>query len=51
MIKSFATPTISEILLEDFMKPAGLSANMLAQCIQVPKSRLNDLLHNKPVAM
>ncbi|MCR5767424.1 MAG: HigA family addiction module antidote protein [Lachnospiraceae bacterium] len=41
------TPTVGEILLEDFMKPAGISSNKLAKCLQVPSSRVNDLLHNR----
>ena len=38
------TPTISEILSEEFMKPFGLSAYRLAQDIHVPVSRIQDIL-------
>ena len=39
------TPTISEILIEEFMKPYGISAYRLAQDIHVPVSRIQDILH------
>ena len=38
------TPTIGEILSEEFMKPFGLSAYRLAQDIHVPVSRIQDIL-------
>ena len=41
------TPTISEILIEEFMKPYGISAYRLAQDIHVPVSRLQDILHDR----
>jgi addiction module HigA family antidote len=41
------TPTIGEILTEDFMKPYHLSAYKLAQGIRVPVSRVQDILHNR----
>ena len=41
------TPTISEILIEEFMKPYGISAYRLAQDIQVPVSRIQDILHDR----
>lgn len=41
------TPTISEILFEDLMKPMGTSAYRLARDIHVPVSRIQDLLHNR----
>ena len=37
------TPTISEILIEEFMKPAY----RLAQDIHVPVSRIQDILHDR----
>ena len=40
------TPTISEILIEEFMKPYGISAYRLAQDIHVPVSRIQDILHD-----
>ena len=41
------TPTISEILIEEFMKPYGISAYRLAQDIHVPASRILDILHDR----
>ena len=41
------TPTISEILIEEFMKPYGISAYSLAQDIHVPVSRIQDILHDR----
>ena len=41
------TPSISEILLEEFMEPLGISAYKLAQSIHVPVSRIQDILHNR----
>lgn len=41
------TPPISEILIEEFMKPYGISAYRLAQDIHVPVSRIQDILHDR----
>ena len=41
------TPQINEILLEEFMKPMGISAYKLAQEIHVPVSRIQDILHGR----
>ncbi len=41
------TPTIGEILFEEFMKPFNISAYRLAQEIHVPISRIQDILHNR----
>lgn len=41
------TPVISEILLEEFMKPLSISAYKLANAINVPVSRIQDILHNR----
>ena len=41
------TPTIGEILYEEFMAPLGISAYRLAQDIHVPPSRIQDILHNR----
>ena len=38
------TPTIGEILSEEFMVPYGLSAYRLAHDIHVPVSRIQDIL-------
>ena len=39
------TPSIGEILQEEFMIPMGLSAYKLAQDIKVPVSRIQAILH------
>ena len=41
------TPTMGEILYEEFMAPLGISAYRLAQDIHVPTSRIQDILHNR----
>lgn len=41
------TPKMSEILMEEFMKPMELSAYRLAQEIHVPVSRIQDILHDR----
>ncbi|WP_297020006.1 HigA family addiction module antitoxin [uncultured Dialister sp.] len=40
-------PKISEILLEEFMKPMGISAYHLAKDIHVPVSRIQAILADK----
>ena len=42
-----ATPTAGEVLLEEFMKPLGISAYRLAMDIRVPVSRIQGGLHNR----
>ena len=46
-MKIIETPKISEILKEEFMIPFGLSAYKLAKDIDVPVSRIQDLLHDR----
>ncbi len=41
------TPTIGEILYEEFMEPLGITAYRLAQDIHVPTSRIQDILHSR----
>lgn len=41
------TPKISEVLSEEFMKPLNLSAYAVAKAIDVPSSRILDILHDK----
>ena len=36
-----------EVLLEDFMRPLGLSQNALARALRVPPRRINELVHGK----
>ena len=38
---------VSEILIEEFMKPLHISAYKLAKDIFVPVSRIQDILHNR----
>jgi addiction module HigA family antidote len=40
-------PHPGEILLEDLMKPAGLSQNALARALKVSPRRINELVHGK----
>ena len=37
-------PHPGEILLEDFLKPMGLSQNALARAVHVPPRRINELV-------
>lgn len=41
------TPKMSEILREEFMEPLGISAYRLANDIDVPVSRIQDILHDR----
>ena len=41
------TPKMSEILREEFMIPFGLSAYRVAKAINVPVSRIQDILHDR----
>ena len=41
------TPKISEILMEEFMAPLGISAYRMVQEIHVPVSRIQDILHDR----
>lgn len=36
-----------EILLEEFMKPMGISQNALARALNVPPRRINEIIHGK----
>ena len=46
-MKRIDPPKISEILKEEFMEPLGLSSYRLAKAIDVPISRIQDLLHDR----
>ena len=39
--------TPGEILLEEFLKPMGISQNRLARDIDVPVARVNDIIHGR----
>ncbi len=43
MSKLIPTPTIGEILNEEFLKPLDISAYRLAKDIAVPVSRIQDI--------
>jgi addiction module HigA family antidote len=47
MANYIETPTIGEILREEFMEPMGISAYRLAQQTFVPVSRIQDILHDR----
>ena len=40
-------PTPGEILLEEFLKPMGLTQNGLARAIKVPPRRINEIVLGK----
>ena len=46
-MKRIETPKISEFLYEEFMLPYHLSAYRLAKEIDVPVSRIQDILHDR----
>ena len=39
--------TPGEILLENYMKPVGLTQNALARALGVPPRRVNEIIHGK----
>ena len=39
--------TPGEILLEEFLKPMGISQNKIARDIDVPVARINDIVHGR----
>ena len=41
------TPTMGEILLEEFLQPMNLSAYKLTTELHVPVSRIQEILHNR----
>jgi len=47
MSNRISTPTMGEILSEEFMIPLRLTAYKLAQDIHVPTSRIQDILHDR----
>ena len=40
-------PTVGEVLKEEFMIPLNISAYSLAKSIDVPVSRIQDIIHNR----
>ena len=49
MKANLAHMTPGEILLEDYMKPMGLTQNALARALGVPPRRVNEIIHGKRV--
>jgi len=47
MPKKLSPITPGEILLEEFLKPLGISQNRLARAIDVPTGRINDIIRGK----
>lgn len=47
MRTSIKTPSVGEILKEEFMSPLNISAYKLAKDIHVPVSRVQDILHDR----
>ena len=45
MIEKFSPVHPGEILLEEFLKPMGLSQYALAKDINVPARRINEIVH------
>ena len=45
MTESIKTPTVAEIINDEYLRPLGLSATDLAQAIHVPAARIKDILH------
>jgi addiction module HigA family antidote len=46
-IELLPNPTPGEILIEEFLRPAGLSQNALARAIGVPPRRINEIALGK----
>lgn len=48
MVKNGMRPVHpGEILREEFLKPAGLSANALSRALKVPAPRINDIVRER----
>jgi addiction module HigA family antidote len=47
MTPRLPNPHPGEILLEEFLKPMGLSQNALARAVRVPPRRINELVLGK----
>ena len=47
MTKKLAPIHPGEILLEDYLGPAGITANALATAMRVPATRINDIIHGR----
>ncbi|MBR0554626.1 HigA family addiction module antidote protein [Ciceribacter sp. L1K23] len=47
MTEMLPNPHPGDILLEDFLKPMGLSQNALARAVHVPPRRINEIVLGK----
>lgn len=47
MTELLANPHPGEILLEEFLKPMGVSQNALARAVHVPPRRINEIVLGK----
>ncbi len=47
MAKKLTPITPGDILLEEFLKPMGISQNQLAKDIKVPANRISQIVHGK----
>ena len=47
MKKKLDPVTPGEILLEEYLKPMGISQNKVARDIDVPITRINDIVHSR----
>ena len=47
MAKAIETPKVRDILRDEFMEPLNISAYKLANDINVPVSRIQDILHDR----
>jgi antitoxin HigA-1 len=47
MNKALSPIPPGEILLEEFLRPLGVSQNKLARDLDVPVARINDIIHAK----
>lgn len=47
MTELLANPHPGEILLEEFLKPMGVSQNALARAVNVPPRRINEIVLGK----
>jgi len=46
-VELLPNPTPGDVLLEDFLKPMGLSQNELARALRVPPRRINEIVLGK----
>ena len=47
MAKKLSPITPGDVLLEEFLKPMGITQNLLAKSINVPANRISQIIHGK----